>query len=226
MTAAIVDAETFVAGVDPAELFGDRYGVRWREGHRDEANELLARHHYLGPLRTGGSQLVVIGERAGGEVVAAQVWRRPTARHLPSDGSWMELSRWCLTPAAGPNAGSRQHAAAVKMLRPRGVLTLVSYSDPSHGHTGALYRACGWLWAPTWHRLRTPPTGHGSWTRGEAHKPQAVKDRWLFHAAKLDPARDRMPTDDLAAVRWWRRNGTDIERRWAARSPYVPEVPA
>jgi len=57
------------------------------------------------------------------------------------------------------------------------VTTLVSYSDPSAGHTGALYRACNWRWAPTWHRLRPPPSGNGSWQEG---KQQHVKDRWYF----------------------------------------------
>ncbi len=54
--------------------------------------------------------------------------------------------------------------------------TVVSYSDPSVGHTGALYRACGFIWAPTWHRLVTPPTGNGT----RAGKSQAAKDRWIF----------------------------------------------
>lgn len=58
----------------------------------------------------------------------------------------------------------------------RHVTTIVSYSDPSAGHDGALYRACNWLWAPTWQRLRPPPTGNGNWGSGA----QAVKDRWVF----------------------------------------------
>ena len=43
------------------------------------------------------------------------------------------------------------------LLRDVGVSTVVSYSDPSAGHTGSLYRACNWIWAPTWLRLRPPP---------------------------------------------------------------------
>jgi hypothetical protein len=61
----------------------------------------------------------------------------------------------------------------------------VSYSDPSVGHTGALYRACNWWWAPTWHRLRPPPSGNGSWSDGRV---QSVKDRWIF---PLRPDPDR-----------------------------------
>jgi len=57
------------------------------------------------------------------------------------------------------------------------VTTCVSYSDPSVGHTGALYKACNWQWAPTWHRLKPPPTGNGSW---DGQTQQSVKDRWIF----------------------------------------------
>lgn len=194
--------------------------ITWRQGTIAEANRLLAAHHYLGPMKSG--RLVVVGEDGQGTPVAAQVWRHPTSRNLPKDGTWLELSRWVLTPAAGESAGSRCHRASVPILRGAGVTTVVSYSDPSVGHTGSLYRACNWLWAPTWHRLRPPPTGNGNWGKGGG--PQAVKDRWVFHVAKRDPIRDTLVVTDLAAVRFWRKNGTTTERAWAARSPYVPEL--
>ena len=193
--------------------FLDRSDILWEVGSEVDADPLLSRHHYLGPIGSGGSELIVIGSRSG-VIVAAQVWRRPTARHLPYDGTWLELSRWCLTPAAGEDAGSRQHKYALRLIKARlpEVTTLVSYSDPSHGHTGALYRACNWQWAPTWHRLRTPPTGNGSWTTGV---PQAVKDRWIFPVSP-DPHRAAvLHIEDEAAIRFWRQNATDNELRWA-----------
>jgi hypothetical protein len=145
-----------------------------------EANALLGPNHYLGPI--GGAKLVVV-ERRWNAVVGCQVWRHPTARMLPADGSWLELSRWCLTPECGENAGSRMNAYSVKLIRRTMplVTTLVSYSDPSHGHTGSLYKACNWEYAPTWHRLSPPPTGSGSWRPGEKQEP---KDRWLYRVRK------------------------------------------
>lgn len=198
----------------------DALGVTWSRGTLAEANDLLRREHYLGPLNSGGAALVIVGRRDG-EVVACQVWRKPTSRSLPNDGTWLELSRWCLTPQAGPNAGSRCHKASMTYLREAGVRTIVSYSDPSQGHTGALYRACNWIWAPTWIRLRPPPTGNHEWKKGAM---QAAKDRWVFHVTKADPGRDALPTDDLAAVRYWMRNQTEFERKWASVSPYIPEL--
>lgn len=187
-----------------------------RMGTPAELNPLLAREHYLGVLKS--ASIVLVGE-VDGQVVAGQVWRvTPTSRNLPNDRTWLELSRWCLTPAAGADAGSRFHARAVRELRnlvPEAT-TLVSYSDPSVGHTGALYRACNWGWAPTWHRLRPPPTGLGEWAPG---KPQAVKDRWIF-SLRNDPRRAAVLTvNDRGAMRAWAKSAPMHELDWALRSP-------
>ncbi len=132
----------------------------------DNVAAFLDAHHYLGRARRGFAW----SDEFGVLVLAA-----PTSRHLPTD--WLELSRWCLT--GGPNAGSRQWSLVARWLRENraDVTTVVSYSDPSVGHTGALYKACNWIWAPTWHRLRTPPTGGGSW---DGVTQQAAKDRWVY----------------------------------------------
>lgn len=194
--------------------FLDREGVTWRLGELWEANALLSRHHYLGPLRSG-ARLVIVGESHAG-TVAAMLWKHPTSRSLPNAGTWLELSRWCLTPEGGDNAGSRMHKWAARLIREHlpAVTTLVSYSDPKQGHTGALYRACNWQWAPTWLRLRPPPSGQGDWGMG----PQAVKDRWVY-CLRRDAAREAvLNVDDPAAVRFWQANATDAERRWAATS--------
>lgn len=203
----------------PSYGYLDRHDVMWRLGEAWEANALLLRNHYLGPLRSG-ARMTIVGAKAG-EPVAAMMWKHPTSRRLPSNGSWLELSRWCLTQAAGESAGSRMHKWATRLIRDNlpEVTTLVSYSDPGHGHTGALYRACNWQWAPTWVRLRPPPSGHGDWGSGQ----QAIKDRWVF-AIRPDAGREEvLKVDDMAAVRHWQMHGTEAERRWAVRSLNLSE---
>lgn len=137
--------------------------------------EFLDRHHYLGALRRG----VAYADEFGVIIVS-----NPTSRNLPNN--WLELARWCIV-SDQKNAGSRQWSQFVKACRVKfpDVTTIVSYSDPSAGHDGALYRACNWLWAPTWHRLRPPPTGNGKWSENVV---QSVKDRWIF-PLKKDPDR-------------------------------------
>jgi hypothetical protein len=136
----------------------------------------LDQNHYLGAAHGG---------EAWSDEYGVLVLAKPTSRRLPQDGTWLELSRWCLVGER--NGGSRQFAAVTRWLRAErpAVTTLVSYSDPSVGHTGALYKACNWIWAPTWHRLRPPPSGNGSWSDGEE---ESVKDRWVF-PLRRDPRR-------------------------------------
>ena len=192
----------------------DRTDTMWRIGEAAEVTMMLRANHYLGPMK-GRGKLTVIAEHEG-YPVAAMVWKCPTSRNLPSDGTWLELARWCLTPDAGENAGSRMHKWAVRLIREYlpDVTTLVSYSDPSRGHTGALYRACNWQWAPTWLRLRPPPTGHGDWGVGR----QEVKDRWVFCVQEDSRREDVLAIRDAAAIRHWQANSTDLERAWARHS--------
>jgi len=126
-------------------------------------------NHYLGSTGRGF---------AWSDEYGVLVLAKPTARRLPQDGTWLELVRWCLTGER--NGGSQQWSRVSKYLRSEmpEVTTVVSYSDPSQGHTGSLYKACNWYWKPTWHRLYPPPTGNGSWKHGEK---QSVKDRWVFY---------------------------------------------
>jgi hypothetical protein len=156
-------------------------------------NELLAEWHYLGPSTRGDAYRDDYG---------VMVFANPSSRRLPQD-RWLELVRWCIT-STETNAGSRQWRGARAWLRRTfpDTTTVVSYSDPSHGHDGALYRACNWLWAPTWHRLREPPSGNGKWD-GETR--QAVKDRWVF-CLKRDPERQGLlaiQDDSLRAAMPW-----------------------
>jgi hypothetical protein len=150
---------------------------------------ILAEKHYLGPIDRGAAWI----DEFGCIVIAA-----PTARRLPT--TWLELARWCLFGTK--NGGSQQWAAfvrAFKKARPD-VTTIVSYSDPNAGHTGALYRACNWWWAPTWHRLRPPPTGNGSWTEGSQ---ESVKDRWIF-ALRTESGRPAiLRVNDESILRRW-----------------------
>ena len=146
----------------------------------------LDANHYLGSVGRGF---------AWRDEYGVMVWAAPTSRRLPHD-RWLELVRWCLVGIR--NGGSRQFAAFrrwVVLERPS-ITTLVSYSDPSQGHTGAVYKACNWTWAPTWHRLRPPPSGNGNWGSG----PQSVKDRWVFQLGPDAARAEILRVKDAAAI--------------------------
>lgn len=138
--------------------------------------QFLDERHYLGANGRG---------TAWSDEFGVMLFAKPTARRLPQDGTWLELIRWCLVGVR--NGGSMQWRKVRKELLAQfpELTTVVSYSDPSQGHTGALYKACNWQWRPTWHRLKPPPTGNGSWKDGVI---QSVKDRWVFEL-RPDPRR-------------------------------------
>lgn len=154
---------------------------------------LLDDAHYLGQSRRGFAW-----EDDDGVIVLSN----PASRHLPAD--WLELNRWLIT--GGPNAGSRQWAVVRAWLiaNKPDVTTVVSYSDPSVGHTGALYRACGWLWAPGWHRWDTPPSGNGQWTDA---KTETAKDRWVDPLRPDDRRLAALTPRDSTAASIRRRHG-------------------
>ncbi len=140
---------------------------------------LLESEHYLGRSRRA--------KWTYQDEFGVMVWANPTSRRLPQQ-TWFELVRWCLL--GQKNGGSQQWGRVRKLLLLNfpNVTTCVSYSDPSVGHTGALYKACNWTWAPTWHRLKPPPSGNGSWNGRTA---QSVKDRWIF-SLRPDSERDEI----------------------------------
>lgn len=183
---------------------------------------LLSEKHYLGPTKAAGFAWL---DEFGCIVFAA-----PRARGV--NHRWLEVVRWCLTGQA--NGGSQQWRRAVEMLRRQrpDCTTIVSYSDPSQGHTGALYRACNWLWAPTWHRLRPPPSGNGAWTET---KQQSVKDRWVFPLAPDETRGGILAVKDEAIARampWagyaepnWRRGRFDPSERMSAFKRFMEPSP-
>lgn len=185
-----------------------------------ETYMLLSERHYLGPTKAAGF--------AWRDEFGCIVFAAPRARGIPH--RWLEVVRWCLTGAK--NGGSQQWSSAVQMIRRQrpDCTTIVSYSDPSQGHTGALYRACNWLWAPTWHRLRPPPSGNGAWTEG---KVQAVKDRWVYPLQPDENRRIVLAVKDESVERampWagyrepsWRRGRFDPAERAAAFKAFVDQ---
>lgn len=146
---------------------------------RQVCNPFLEVHHYLGRLSFASLWLALFDDDG---LTQCQAWKPPTARLLPSDGTVLELARWCIGPRSKVNAGSWFNARAVRIIRQifPAVRTLVSYSELGH-HSGGLYRASNWEEWATHHadRYRTDgigyPSGHGSW---DGITTEAPKLRW------------------------------------------------
>lgn len=115
-----------------------------------EAAKVAVEHwHYSGVMPTGKSNR--IGAWEDGVFVGAIIFAQGGNMHigkpfgLTSD-ECCELVRVALRAHVTPV--SRMLAIATRFLKRRnpGLRLVVSYADPSEGHHGGIYQACGWLY--------------------------------------------------------------------------------
>jgi hypothetical protein len=103
----------------------------------------IAERHYLGSTPPGSRlRLAFYHDNV---CVGGMLWGRPAARAY-EPFQVLELTRMYLDDICPRNSESRCIGMATKLIRklfPE-VHTLLSYSDPAHGHTGTIYRAAGW----------------------------------------------------------------------------------
>lgn len=146
----------------------------------DEAARLNRLWHSRLPRMT--DRLVTVSYAAcgpNGIAYAIAIWSHPVARLLPQD-TWLELRRLAVAPDAPRNTASWMISVMSRLIRrswPH-LTTLVSYQD-TEVHTGAIYRAAGWI--PT---VKTDGQKgkHAQWSNKNrlrnAAQSTAVKQRW------------------------------------------------
>jgi hypothetical protein len=113
------------------------------------AFSFLNEHHYAG---FGRSAVSVYSASVSGEPVAFAKFARPVRQTIAasvaaSDSSVFELDRFCIRPDCHlKNLASRFLSRSVRLFaedHPE-VKKIVSFSDPSEGHVGTIYRASNW----------------------------------------------------------------------------------
>lgn len=98
--------------------------------------------HYRGaPINWRYGYWVMCNQRKVGVVTVG----RPTSPTHPQDGSVLELSRFHLLDCCPKNSESRVLSLVKRAVeRDSDAIVMISYSDPSQGHTGTIYKAAGW----------------------------------------------------------------------------------
>ena len=141
------------------------------------ARQVCETKHYLGSY-PGGS-LLNFGMFASDMLLGVAVLGAgPTNLHCLFSKARREevicLSRFWLDDRLGKNSESRALAIVLRLLRryQSTAKAVVAYSDPEAGHTGAIYRACGFLYigessAMTLYRL---PDGTVHHSRSLGHR--------------------------------------------------------
>jgi hypothetical protein len=126
---------------------------------------LVERHHYS----RGGSNTATYrhGLFLDGVLIGGAWWIPPTkaAAMANYSGDWrrvLSLSRLVCVPGAPRNSASFLLSKSTKAIQADGRYDmLLTYADEWQGHTGAIYRACGWTYAGKTNPEATFVNAHG-----------------------------------------------------------------
>lgn len=141
--------------------------------HNEWLDRWIAERHYLGYTPPGARLRLAVYH--DGQCVGGMLWGRPAARHY-DQFSTLELTRMFLDDVCPRNSESRCLGQATKIIRKQlpEVETLLSYSDPSYGHKGTIYKAAGWK--------QSGETEGGAWNdrngKGRMNVATGAKVRW------------------------------------------------
>lgn len=164
-----------------AALFEDRLRKEdWVVRHAPlaDAQAMVRQHHYA----RGGSNTAVyvhgLYKRQDDKLYGVAWWLPPTrvACESVDRQRWqkvLSLTRMVLLPGVPKNACSFLLARSIAAIRKDGrFVALVTYADESQGHTGGVYRACGWDYVG-----RTGPYPRWLDSSGKQVAPKATKNR-------------------------------------------------
>jgi hypothetical protein len=114
-----------------------------------------------------------------GRVFAVAIWSKPAGRMAVQDGSVLELRRLAIGPDAPRNTASRMlRVMALLIRKARPQVRKLTSSHTTTDHTGAIYKAAGWV------KVGKPRTNgtRGEWAARTRKRPPAQrtgkKQRW------------------------------------------------
>lgn len=126
---------------------------------KQEVWAFLNAYHYLG-ARGVPVYKHALGVWADITLMGVGVFGRPVARHECKAGV-IELRRFCLIDSLPRNAESYTLSRMLRWLKAQGYRRVITYSDPSVGHRGTIYKAVGmhcegYTDGGDWNRARRP----------------------------------------------------------------------
>lgn len=133
-------------------------------------------HHYLQCCPPG--YIFVLEFLDGKDLAGAMLLGRPSSKEYDCD-TIMQLHRMYFVDEAPKNTESQGLSMMRRYIRTwvPGIKLMLSYSDPEHGHTGAIYAADGWAKFG----MTTKHWGYGWNSRVGRRKdqPLSAKQRWV-----------------------------------------------
>lgn len=127
--------------------------LRVRDAQRKEAASFIEKHHYCRSTFgvTNGPCFIV---SSGGVTVGAAMFGLPGGagvkeKYSSKEQDLLELRRFVLLDEVPRNGESRCLGVMLRSLKRRGIHVVLSYADPTHGHWGTIYAACGFRYRGT-----------------------------------------------------------------------------
>lgn len=122
-----------------------RFACRVERASRSDVDHIVKRH-YIG--KWPGVVTLILAMIHSGSVVGACIFALPPREtSIRYKGNTWELARLWIDDCAPRNAETWFLARAVRFIRKHhaDVKVLVSYADPSAGHSGVIYKAANWV---------------------------------------------------------------------------------
>lgn len=107
---------------------------------RSRVNDFLRAYHYLGHVTAWKAAFGLLSEDNDLELDGVVVIGLPLSRVLMGRG-YLEIRRLCVRTGAPKNSCTRLLGYATRWSAKHGYRKVVSYADPSQGHTGTIYLA-------------------------------------------------------------------------------------
>jgi hypothetical protein len=120
-----------------------------------DAEIFLKTHHYLPSLPRGCNKvycLYIKNKLCGVAAYGSPVSNKAKEKYNID----LELKRFCLSPNLLKNSGSWFMGNTLRDLKRKGHIGVISYADPSKGHTGSLYKASNYQYLG----VQKYPTGY------------------------------------------------------------------
>jgi hypothetical protein len=141
-----------------------------------DVRALIEEHHYLHSVpaaAVGAFGVFHDTKLVGGVVFTAGSTNAHRLLEAGRNGDVLTLSRLWLSDVLPRNSESRVISICLRMLRREGRWkAVVSYADPSAGHTGVIYQASGFAYLG-----QGPPESYVLLSDGKPHHPRSVFSR-------------------------------------------------
>jgi hypothetical protein len=121
-------------------------GVTYKLVDINDARDFISNYHYLGSMGRSG---VLVGGYVDGQLICAAVLAHPTRKEMYTSmgfckGDVLELTRFVISPFVFNKNLASHFLSKLPKYVPSGTRALISYSDPSAGHLGTIYKAANW----------------------------------------------------------------------------------